>query len=137
MHSSRVVESEGEFSVSDLALREQLSLHSKRNMSRTVGLGLSGLTVALLGADAVGTLLASELMIANAPPIGLPADPAFYRLLGAFLALCTARYVFPRAAVVGAVLLTGYLGGAVAVHLRAESPLLSSTLFGVYVGAFA
>src|SRR5215208_6267964 len=108
MHSSRVVESEGEFSVSDLALREQLPLHSKRNMSRTVGLGLSGLTVAFLGADAIGTLLASELMIANAPPIGLPADPAFYRLLGAILALCTALYVFPRAAVVGPVLLTGY-----------------------------
>jgi DoxX-like family len=111
MHSSRVVESGGEFSVSALALREQLSLHSKRKVSRAVGLGLTGLTVAFLAANAVGELLAPDLMVANTPPIGLPADPAFYRLLGAILALCTALYIFPRTAVLGAVLLTGYLGG--------------------------
>jgi hypothetical protein len=137
MHSSRVVESEGEFSVSALALREQLSLHSKRKVSRALGLGLAGLTVAFLAADAVGKLLAPELMVATTPSINLPADPSFYRLLGAILALCTVLYIFPRTAVLGAVLLTGYLGGAVAVHLRAESLLLSSPLFGVYVGAFA
>jgi len=76
-------------------------------------------------------------MITNTPAIGLPADPAFYRRLGAVIGLCTALSVFERTAVLGAVLLAGYLGGAAAVHLRAESPLLSSTPFGVYVGAFA
>ncbi len=104
--------------------------------ARLVGWGLSGLALAFLGADAAGKLLAPELMIANSPPLGLPEDPGFHRLLGAILAVCTALYAVPRTAPLGAVLLTGYLGGAVATHLRVDSPLFSHTLFGVYVGAF-
>lgn len=100
-----------------------------------VGRVLSGLAVLFLAVDAGGKLFAPALMIANSPPLGLPADPAFYRLLGAILAVCTTLYAWPRTAFVGAVLLTGYLGGAVAVHLRVGSPLLGFTLFGVYVGA--
>jgi hypothetical protein len=102
--------------------------------ARLVGWGMSGLALAFLAADAAGKLLAPELMIANSPPLGLPEDPAFYRLLGAILALCTALYAVPRTAPLGAVLLTGYLGGAVATHLRVDSSLFSHTLFGVYVG---
>ncbi|WP_114227305.1 MULTISPECIES: DoxX family protein [Sphingomonas] len=95
---------------------------------------LSGLAIVFLAADAAGKLLAPDLMIANSPPLGLPADPAFYRLLGAILAICTLLYALPPTAVLGAVLLTGYLGGAVASHLRVGSPLLGFTLFGVYIG---
>ncbi len=73
-------------------------------------------------------------MIANSPPLGLPADPGFHRELGAILAMCTARNAWPRAALLGAVLLTAFLGGAVATHLRVGSPLLTHTLFGAYVG---
>ena len=98
------------------------------------GWALSGLSILFLAADAAGKLLAPELMIANSPPLGLPADPGFHRELGAILAICTALYAWPRAAFLGAVLLTAYLGGAVATHLRVGSPLLSQTLFGVYVG---
>jgi hypothetical protein len=46
-------------------------------------------------------------------------------------------YVFPRTSILGAVLVTGYLGGAVATHLRVGSPLFSHVLFGVYVGLMA
>jgi hypothetical protein len=99
-----------------------------------VGWGLSGLAIAFLAMDAAGKLLAPGMMIANSPPLGIPADPAFYRLLGAILAISTALYAIPRTTVLGAVLLTGYLGGAVATHLRVGSPLLSYTLFGVYLG---
>ena len=87
-----------------------------------------------LGADAAGKLLVPEMMIANSPPLGIPADPTFYRELGAILAICTALYAWPRAAFLAAVLLTAYLAGAVATHLRVGSPLLSHTLFGVYLG---
>lgn len=73
-------------------------------------------------------------MIAHSPPIGLVADPAFHRLLGTILLGCVALHLWPRTRVLGAILLTGYLGGAVAIHLRAGSPLLGFTLFGVYVG---
>ena len=46
----------------------------------------------------------------------------------------TLLYAIPRTAVLGAILLTAYLGGAVATHVRVGSPLFSHTLFGVYLG---
>ena len=106
-----------------------------KNKFRT-GWALSGLAIAFLSLDAGGKLLAPEMMIANSPPLGIPPDPSFYRELGLVLTVCTAFYAWPRTAFLGAVLLTGYLGGAVATQLRAGSPLLSHTLFGVYLGLF-
>ena len=50
--------------------------------------------------------------------------------------MCLVTYVIPRTSVLGAVLWTGYLGGAVAIHVRAGSPLFSHTLFPIYVAAF-
>jgi hypothetical protein len=97
---------------------------------------LSGLVILFLAADALGKLIAPATMIAYSPPLGLPADPRLYRLLGAILAACTALYAWPRTAFIGAVLLTGYLGGAIAVNVRAEMPLFGHTLFGVYLGLF-
>jgi hypothetical protein len=74
-------------------------------------------------------------MAAYTPPqLKIPTDLGFYRLLGTILAGCTMLYGIPRTAVLEAVLLTAYLGGAVATHLSAGSPLLSNTLFGVYLG---
>ena len=55
--------------------------------------------------------------------------------LGLVLLACLALYVVPRTAVLGAVLLTGYLGGAVLAHLRVGDPLISHTLFPIYIGA--
>lgn len=105
--------------------------------SRSVWAGriLSGLVIAFCAMDAGGKLIVPELMIANSPPLGLPADAGFMRLLGAILAVCTALYAWPRTSVLGAVLLTAYLGGAVATHLRVGSPIFSHTLFAVYIGA--
>lgn len=54
--------------------------------------------------------------------------------LGAILLLSTVLYVIPRTAVFGGILLTGYLGGAVATNMRLENPLFSHTLFPVYFG---
>ena len=53
--------------------------------------------------------------------------------LGIVLLACTVLYLIPRTAVLGAVLLTGYLGGAVATHVRIGDPLLTHTLFPVYI----
>ena len=98
------------------------------------GRALSGLAILALAVDATGKLFVPELMIANSPPLGLPADPAFHRQLGVILAVCTALYAWPRTSVLGAIVLTGYLGGAVAAHFRVGSPLASFTLVGVYIG---
>jgi hypothetical protein len=48
--------------------------------------------------------------------------------------VCTALDAYPRTSVLGAILLTGYLGGTAATHLRAGSPIFSHMLFGVYLG---
>jgi hypothetical protein len=98
------------------------------------GWALSALAIAFLAADSVGKLVAPEMMIANSPALGLPEEPGFYRMLGAILGIATLLYALPRTAFLGAVLLTAYLGGAVATHLRVDSPLVTHTLFGVYLG---
>ena len=54
--------------------------------------------------------------------------------LGVVLLVSTALYLFPRTAVLGAILLTGYLGGAVASHVRVGSPLFTHLLFPTYLG---
>ncbi len=100
------------------------------------GWALSGLVILFLAIDAGGKLFAPAVMIANSPPLGIAADVTVYRELGMILAVCTLLYAIPRTAVLGAVLVTGYLGGAIAMQFRIASPLFSHTLFGLYLGLF-
>jgi hypothetical protein len=67
-------------------------------------------------------------------PLGWPADVSVARMLGIIGLISTALYALPRTSVLGAILLTGYLGGAIATNMRVGSPLFSHTLFGVYLG---
>lgn len=105
-----------------------------RDKKVTAGRIISGLIVLALALDAGGKLLFPATMIENTPPLGLQADVGLYRLLGAILAACLGLYVWRRTSLIGAVLLTGYLGGAIAINLRAGMPLFSNTLFGAYLG---
>ena len=68
--------------------------------------------------------------------LGWPADRGTVYLLAFLLLGSTLLYAIPRTALLGAILLTGYLGGAVATHVRVGSPLFSHVLFGVYLGVF-
>jgi len=102
-----------------------------------IGWVLSGLVLLFLAMDAGGKLIAPAQMIAYSPPLGIPGEPGLYQQLGLILAICALLYAVPRTAVLGAILLTGYLGGAVAMHWRVGSPLFSHTLFGVYLGVLA
>lgn len=61
-------------------------------------------------------------------------SPALAPKIGALLLACLALYLVPRTSVLGAILLTGYLGGAVSTHVRVGNPLFSHVLFPVYVG---
>ena len=99
-----------------------------------IGRVLSGLVILALTLDAGGKLLFPSTMIANTPPTGLPADVGFYRLLGTILAVSVALYAWSRTSFLGAILLTGYLGGAIATNLRVSMPLFSHTMVGVYLG---
>jgi len=67
--------------------------------------------------------------------LGYPTK--FALTVGIIEIVCIVLYAIPRTAVLGAVLLTALLGGAIATRLRAESPLFSHTLFGVYLGVIA
>src|SRR5689334_9774017 len=108
---------------------------SRSSTSTKVGWALSGLAILFLGTDAGAKIIVPAMMAAYTPPqLRIPSDPGFYRLLGALLGISTALYAIPRTAVLGAILLTGYLGGAIATHLIAGSPIVSNTLFGAYLG---
>ena len=63
-----------------------------------------------------------------------PADPNVARMLGVIGLIATALYALPRTSVLGAILLTAYMGGAIATNARIGNPLFSHTLFGVYLG---
>jgi hypothetical protein len=96
---------------------------------------LSGLVALFLLADSVMKLAVPEMMAANTPPnMGWPLDAGTLRILGVLLLVPTLLYLWPRTAVLGAVLITGYLGGAIATHARISDPLFSHTLFGLYLG---
>jgi hypothetical protein len=64
--------------------------------------------------------------------LGLP--PSLLTAIGILLLLCTVLYVIPATSVLGAVLLTGYLGGAISLQLRVGNSLFGNILFPVYVG---
>jgi hypothetical protein len=120
--------------VNEASVRES-TVRETTPASAKLGWALSGVAILFLGTDSGAKLLVPAMMAAYTPPqLRIPSDPGFYRLLGSILALCTALYAVPRTAFLGAVLLTGYLGGAIATHLSAGSPLVSNTLFGLYLG---
>jgi hypothetical protein len=100
-----------------------------------VGRVISGLAILFMIFDGVIKLPPIAEVITTLQQLGYPATPAFARGLGVLSLLCTLLYAIPRTSVIGAILLTGLLGGAIATHLRAQSPIFSHLLFGVYVGA--
>ena len=98
---------------------------------------LSGLVIAFLTLDAGFKLVPIQPVIEAMHDLGFPETAAMARGLGLLLLACTILYAVPRTAVLGAVLLTGYLGGAIAVHLRLGHPWFSHVLFGAYLGVAA
>ena len=99
----------------------------------TYGRIVSGLAVLFLAFDAGMKLFAMPAAVEGTAQLGYPASALLG--IGIVQLVCLALYLIPRTAVLGAVLWTGYLGGAVATHVRVESPLFTHTLFPVYVAA--
>jgi hypothetical protein len=98
------------------------------------GYGLSGLVILFMLFDGGIKLVPLDIVIESTAQLGYPASASLARGLGLLGLVATALYAFPRTSVLGAILLTGYLGGTVATHLRAGSPIFSHMLFGVYLG---
>jgi hypothetical protein len=101
--------------------------------SRRAGLLLSGLGTAFLAFDASMKLLQLPAAVEGTTRLGYPAGVLLP--LGIVQAICLVVYLVPRTAVLGAVLWTGYLGGAIATHVRLENPLFTHVLFPIYVAA--
>lgn len=102
----------------------------------TIGLVLTVLAGLFLLMDAGMKLALLQPVIDTTVQLGWPSDAGAIRALGIILLIATALYLYPRTALLGAVVLTAYLGGAVATHVRIGSPLFSHVLFGVYVALF-
>ena len=99
-----------------------------------VGRILSGFAVLFLVFDSVLKLLRVQAAIDGTTQLGY--QPGVILPLGVILLLCVLTYVIPRTSVFGAVLLTGYLGGAIATHVRVGSPLATHVLFPIYLAVF-
>ena len=93
---------------------------------------ISGLAVAFLVFDGIGKVMNIQPVIDSSIQLGLPSNLA--PSLGILLLACVALYLFPRTAVLGAVLLTGYLGGAIAIQAWVGA-VPFSLVFPVIMGA--
>lgn len=100
---------------------------------RIAGRVLSAVPVLFLLFDGVMKLFAPAPVTESFARLGYPAGVALG--IGLLELACLALHLVPRTAVAGAVLLTGFLGGAVATHVRVADPLASHILFPVYVAA--
>ena len=92
---------------------------------------ISGLVAVFLLLDGVMKLMKLPFVVKETMRLGYPESVIFP--LGLVLVVCTILYLIPRTAVLGAILLTAYLGGAVATHVRAGEPV-SSIVFAIVLG---
>jgi hypothetical protein len=95
---------------------------------------LSGLVIVFMLFDGGVKLVPWPVVTETMDRMGYGSSEALARSLGVISIVCTLLYSFPPTSFVGAILLTGYLGGAVASHVRVGSPLFTHVLFGVYPG---
>ena len=99
-----------------------------------LGRVLSGIAIAFLVVDTAGKLLRVSPVIEGTVSLGYPESAVFQ--IGLLLLLGVVLYAIPRTSILGAIYLTGFLGGALASHFRIGSPVFSHVLFAVYVAAF-
>ena len=108
---------------------------SAARSSRSVVLGrvLSGLAIAFLTFDVAIKLIPNKMAVEGTLALGWQAHHV--PIIGMLGLICLVLYAIPRTAPIGAILWTGYLGGAIATHLRIDNPLFSHILFPTYVAA--
>ena len=102
--------------------------------ARWTGRVLSGLVIVFLLFDGAMKLVPWPIVTETMDKMGYGSSEGLARSLGIITIVCTVLYAVPPTSMLGAILLTGYLGGAIASHLRIDSPLFSHTLFGLYLG---
>jgi hypothetical protein len=107
---------------------------STQGMRRT-GWILSGIVIAFMVADAGANLLAIEPIRRAMLETGYPLDQSW--LIGALALICVVMYAIPATSVLGAIILTGFLGGAITSHLRVAGTLTPEMILSVILGVLA
>ena len=102
--------------------------------ARLLGRILSGLVIVFLLLDGAIKLVPWPVVTETLDRMGYSSSETLARSLGIITIVCTVLYSIPPTSILGAILLTGYLGGAMASHVRIGSPLFSHVLFGLYLG---
>lgn len=95
---------------------------------------MSGLVILFMLLDSIMKFIKPPEVVEGTLALGYSAH--HLPVIGALGLISTLLYAFPRTSVLGAILLTGYFGGAVATHIRLDNPLFTHTLFTVYFGIF-
>ena len=108
-----------------------MTVESSAKKRSIAGYVLTGLVAAFLTFDTVMKLLQLAPAVQGTTELGYPAGTVV--AIGAIELVCLVLYLVPRTSVLGALVLTGYLGGAIATHVRVGSPLPTHTLFPIYV----
>jgi DoxX-like family len=108
--------------------------HTSSRKMKITGWVLSILAILLLLVDGFAKLLKPEPVVQATLQLGYPESTI--TTIGILVIICAIIYAIPRSAFLGAILLTGFLGGAIATHFRINNPLFSHTLFPVYVLLF-
>lgn len=101
---------------------------------RRAGWALTGLFTAFMLFDTGIKLIGLPIVEQTMAQMGYPPGLGFP--IGVIEAVCLVLYLIPRTSVLGAVLFMGVFGGGIASHMRLQDPLLTHTLFGVYLGLF-
>jgi hypothetical protein len=112
---------------------DQTTVASKKRL--WAGRIMSGIAVLFLIFDGVTKLMVIQPVVEGMRKLGYPVPLA--PVIGAIVLICVVLYVIPRTAPLGAIVLTGFLGGAVASQLRIQMPLLGYTFFPIYVAVLA
>jgi hypothetical protein len=94
---------------------------------------LSGLAILFLLVDGIMKLVNPAPVVEGMIRLGYPLS--LTATIGMILLICVVIYAIPQASILGAILLTGYLGGAVASQLRVGEPLFTNVLFPTYIAA--
>lgn len=126
--STQAVETAGK-AVPAMAMTAQVS-----RPALWLGRVLSGVVILFMLFDGAVKLVPWPIVTETMDRMGYGSSESLARSLGAISLVCTVLYAIPPTSFVGAILLTGYLGGAMASHVRIGSPLFSHVLFGFYLG---
>jgi hypothetical protein len=104
---------------------------SRTNKGVLAGKIISVLCVLFLLFDAIGKVVKESHSIEGSAALGWPVDQV--QSIGIVLLISTILYIIPRTAIIGAILLTGYLGGAIAIMVRVGQPLYFAAVFAILV----